>query len=342
MDNQIQIISQEISKKISNQSKVVIFSHMNPDGDAVGSSLGLYHYLKSRVGKIDVIMPNKFPDFLSFLPGSDKVLFFDMELNKASKAISNADLLFYLDFNDPSRINKMGEIAALNKGIRIMIDHHPQPTDFADYSISEISVCSTAELVFEFVTIASAGKFFDKNMADCLLAGIITDTGLFNHNSERRRTFEIVADLLDMGGDKTGIIQHIYNEYPFTRMQLLGNALHNRLSYYPRFGTAFIYLPKSDLDKYQHQVGDTEGFVNIPLSIAGVRFSAIFLEKEDHVKCSFRSSGNFDVNIFARKFFNGGGHLNASGGKSFESLNKTIETFVQLIEKHQDEIKQNK
>jgi bifunctional oligoribonuclease and PAP phosphatase NrnA len=341
MEQSIDKFLTEIANNISSSSKVVIFSHINPDGDAIGSSLGLYHYLKDRVGEVQVIMPNRFPDFLKFLPGSDKILIFDRETKKASEIISNADFLFFLDFNDIKRIEKMGEIAASSKGLKIMIDHHPEPELFAAFSISDTEVCSTSELIFEFISKIENGNFLNADFANCLMAGIITDTGLFNHNSERRRTFEIVASLLDMGADKEKIIQKIYNEYPYHRMQLLGNALHNRLMVYPEFGTAFIYLPKDDLLKYNHQIGDTEGFVNIPLSISGIKFSAIFIEKDDQVKCSFRSTGTFDVNEFARKYFNGGGHLKASGGRSFDSLNKTIEIFVQLIEKHKNEILKN-
>jgi phosphoesterase RecJ-like protein len=336
MNQKLKIILNNIAKHIRSQCKVVIFSHINPDGDAIGSTLGLYHYLKNKVGEVVVIMPNRFPNFLKFLPSTEEILIFDQETSKASTIILNADLLFFLDFNDPKRIDKMGEVACSSKGLKVMIDHHPAPIDFADLAISDTTVCSTSELVYEFINIVEKGKFKDKNMAICLMAGIITDTGVFYHNSEKKRTYEIVGELLEMGADKAKIIQEIYNEYPYHRMQLLGNALHNRLEFYPEFATAFIYLPKDDLEKYNHENGDTEGFVNMPLSISGVRFSAIFLEKEDHIKCSFRSIGNFNVNEFARQYFNGGGHLNASGGKSFKSLNKTIDIFVQLVEKYQN------
>jgi phosphoesterase RecJ-like protein len=338
---EIQNTSKEINKKITAVSRIIIFGHINPDGDAIGSSLGLYHYLKGRVADVKVVMPNNFPGFLKFLPGSDEIMLFNESPKVVTEAVRRADLLFYLDFNDPKRIEKLGEISEQTCAVKVLIDHHPNPVNFADFSISETLVCSTAELIFEFISGIENDDFQNKNMADCLLTGIITDTGLFNHNSERSRTFEIVAKLLDMGADKGTIIQNIYNNYPFNRMQLLGNALHNRFVFYPEFGTALIYLPKDELEKYHHQMGDTEGFVNIALSVAGVNFSALFLEKNDHVKCSFRSSGSFDVNNFARKYYNGGGHKNASGGKSFESINKTIEHFVGLIESHKNEILEN-
>jgi bifunctional oligoribonuclease and PAP phosphatase NrnA len=331
-------ISRSLGEKIDKGKKVVIFGHVNPDGDAIGSTLGLYHYLKTRVTEVTVIVPNNFPDFLKWMPDNEKILRFDSQTKQSEELILKADLVFYCDFNDPKRVEKMDEVAKLAKGIKIMIDHHPDPVDFADYIISDTSVSSTAELIYEFISIIEGKTIIGKEIANCLLTGIITDTGMFNHNSENQRTFEIVAGLLSMGADKKLIIQKIYNEYPFDRMLLLGNALHNRFKFYPEFASSFIYLSKEELKKYNHQMGDTEGFVNIALSVAGAKFSALFIEKNDHVKISLRSNGQFDVNQFARKYYNGGGHKNASGGKSFETLNNTIDLFVKLIETHKEEI----
>jgi len=327
-----------VGKELIKDRQVVIFSHVNPDGDAIGSTLGLYHYLKNKVAKVTVIVPNDFPDFLKWMPENEKILQFDTQTSQSSEIILNADLIFYCDFNDPKRVEKISDVVKNAKGIKIMIDHHPDPVDFVDYMISDISVSSTSELMYEFISTMEGSNLNGKEIADCLLTGIITDTGMFNHNSENRRTFDIVAELLSLGADKKFIIQKIYNEYPLNRMLLLGNALYNRLKFYPQFSTAFIFLSKIDLEKHKHQMGDTEGFVNIALSIAGAKFSALFLEKDDHVKISFRSNGQFDVNFFARKYYHGGGHKNASGGKSYETLNNTIDNFVQLIEQHKDEI----
>jgi bifunctional oligoribonuclease and PAP phosphatase NrnA len=331
-------ICSEIGKILDKDKRIVIFSHVNPDGDAVGSAQGLYHYLKSTIPQVTVVLPNNFPAFLNWIPENEKILQFDSQTIEATEVIQKADILFYCDFNDPNRIEKISEIVKTTNSIKIMIDHHPEPVDFADFMISDTSVSSTSELIYEFISLLETVKPKGKAIADCLMAGIITDTGLFNHNSENRRTFEIVADLLDMGADKKFIIQKIYNEYPYDRMRLLGNSLHNRLKFYPEFATAFIYLPKEDLIDFNHQMGDTEGFVNIPLSIGGVKFSALFIEKEDQIKISFRSNGNFDVNQFARKYYHGGGHKNASGGKSYESLNNTIDQFVQQLEQYKKEI----
>ncbi len=327
-----------IGKQLASEKSVVIFGHVNPDGDAIGSTLGLYHYLKTKVAEVLVIVPNNFPGFLKWMPDNEKILQFDSQTKLAADAITKADLVFYCDFNDPKRVEKMNEIAKSASAIKIMIDHHPDPVNFAEYMISDISVSSTSELIYEFISFLEGGNLSGKEIADCLLTGIITDTGMFNHNSETRRTFEIVADLMSMGADKKLIVQKIYNEYPFDRMLLLGDALYSKFKFYPEFSTSFIYLSEDDLKKHNHQMGDTEGFVNVALSVAGAKFSALFIEKDDHVKISLRSNGKFDVNLFARKYYHGGGHRNASGGKSYESLNNTVDKFVQLIEEHQDEI----
>lgn len=338
MKEDIVKVSSEIGKILDKDKRIVIFSHVNPDGDAVGSAQGLYHYLRTWISQVTVVLPNNFPAFLNWIPENEKILQFDSQTIQATKAIQKADILFYCDFNDPNRIEKISEVVNTSNNIKIMIDHHPEPVHFADFMISDTSVSSTSELIYEFISLLEAGKPKGKAIADCLMTGIVTDTGLFNHNSENRRTFEIVADLLEMGADKKFIIQKIYNDYPYDRMRLLGNSLHNRLKFYPEFASAFIYLPKEDLVNFNHQMGDTEGFVNIPLSITGVRFSALFIEKEDQIKISFRSTGDFDVNQFARKYYHGGGHKNASGGKSYETLNITIDKFVQLLQQYKMEI----
>jgi len=331
-------IFKAIGKELTQEKRAVIFGHMNPDGDAMGSTLGLYHYLKTKIAQATVVVPNNFPNFLAWMPDGEKVLKFDTQTKEATDVILNADFLFYCDFNDPKRVEKMNDVAKTATGIKIMIDHHPDPVNFVEYMVSDTSVSSTSELVYEFISCLEGKNLNGKEIADCLLTGIITDTGMFNHNSENPRIFEIVAGLMRMGAAKKFIVQKIYNEYPMERMLLLGNALHNRLKFYPEFSTSFIALSKEDLQKHNHQIGDTEGFVNIALSVAGAKFSALFLEKEDHVKISLRSNGKFDVNLFARKYYHGGGHKNASGGKSYDSLNDTITKFVKLIEEYKEEI----
>lgn len=337
MKKDLNDLMKEAGSKILNAKKVVIIGHVNPDGDAIGSILGLKYFLKEQIPEVYTIVPNDFPDFLKWMPGSDEIIIYEKERIKAWQLTFSADVVVFCDFNDLKRIGDFGKlILEMHEEDKIMIDHHPQPADIADYTISDTSVSSTAELVFEFINHQQLNDKWSEQMATCLLTGIITDTGLFSHNSENVRTFEVVGELIKHGADKKFIVDKLYNEYPFSRMQLLGNTLHNRMHFFPEFGTSYIYLSKEDVQQYNYQNGDSEGFVNMALSIKGAKFAAIFIEKEDHVKTSFRSLGNFDVNEFARKYFNGGGHKNASGGKSYHSLNKTLENFVTLAEKHKD------
>lgn len=328
-----------LKKIISSSNNIVIFGHVNPDGDAIGSSLGLYHYLKNKGKNPVVIMPNDFPEFLKWIPAANQIINFEKQTDEASRIIKNADLIFYCDFNDLKRISKLSEIKKDIKAYKIMIDHHPQPTGFADMEIFDISVSSTSELVYEVILEMGDTQCINSDCADCILTGIITDTGLFHHNSEKSRTFEVVAKLIKAGGNKERVIDLVYNTFTYDRLKLLGNSLYNGLQFFPEFSSAFIVLTKEDQEKFNYQNGDSEGHVNWPLSINNVYFSALFTEKEDYVKVSFRSNNSFDVNLFARKHYNGGGHRNASGGKSYKSLNKTLEEFVSLLKKYQKEIK---
>ena len=335
----------EISNKIKSLKKIlekakniVIFGHVNPDGDAMGSTLGLFNYLKNSSKNPQVVIPNEFPDFLKWMPGASEVNIFEQNDEKVKGIIEHADLLIICDFNDLKRLSKLNKFVETQNVSKVMIDHHPQPTDFADICFSDVSVSSASELVFEVLQQLSGNKFIDTNVADCLLTGIITDTGVFNHNSETPRTYEIMAELIRLGGNKQKVIDNVYNTNTLNRLRLLGNNLLNGMSYYPQFASAFIVLSKADQQKFDYQFGDTEGHVNIPLSIKDVNFSALFIEKDEYIKISFRSKDPFDVNLFARKYYHGGGHKNAAGGKSYKPLNKTIDEFVHLLEKHKEEL----
>lgn len=323
---------------IKDNQEFVIFGHVNPDGDAVGSTLALYHYIKNQDKKPKIIMPNDFPTFLKWMPGADEIVIFQEQKDEAKKIIEKAGALIFCDFNDVKRLSKLQDMIQKCNQTKIMIDHHPQPTGFADIEFSDTSVSSTAELMFEILNESSGSKYMDSNFANCILTGIITDTGVFHHNSEHPRTYEIIAELIRLGGNKQKVINEIYNTNTYSKLRLLGNNLLNGMQYYPQFATAFIVLSKKEQQEFNFQIGDTEGHVNIPLSIKGVNFSALFIEKDEHIKISFRSNGKFDVNLFARKYYNGGGHKNAAGGKSYKPLNKTIENFVNLLSKHKDEL----
>jgi len=328
--------AQQFKKIIENKHQFVIFGHVNPDGDAIGSTLALHHYLKNQGKNAKVITPNDFPDFLKWLPAAKEIIIFQEKEKDASRLIDEAEVLIFCDFNDIKRLSKLQDILQKRKQPKIMIDHHPQPAGFADIEFSDTSVSSTAELMYEVLYEISGTNYMNTNFADCILAGIITDTGIFHHNSEQPRTYEIMADLIRLGGNKQKVINEIYNTNTYSKLQLLGNNLLNGMRYYPQFASAFIVLSKEDQQKFNYQVGDTEGHVNIPLSIKGVNLSALFIEKDEHIKISLRSKDKFDVNEFARKYYHGGGHRNAAGGKSYKSLNKTLEEFVILLEEYKE------
>ncbi len=338
MDIEIKDKAAAFKQLINQNTNFVVFGHVNPDGDAIGSTLALYHYLKNQGKKPKVITPNDFPDFLKWMPDADEIIKFSENETEAEKHIKNTDVLIFCDFNDTKRLSKLEKLVQESTLPKVMIDHHPQPTGFADIEFSDTSVSSTAELMFEVLLELSGKKHMNNNFADCLLTGIITDTGVFHHNSEQPRTYEIIAELIRLGGNKQKVINKVYNTNTYDKLRLLGNNLLNGMHYYPEFASAFIVLTKDDQQKFNYQVGDTEGHVNIPLSIKEVNFSALFIEKDEYIKISFRSNDKFDVNAFARKYYHGGGHKNAAGGKSYKPLNKTIENFVSLLEKHKDEL----
>ncbi len=337
MNIELTDIIHEAGKHIKPEYKVVIFGHLNPDGDALGSTLGLKHCLKNKVSKVDVVLPNSFPYFLNWMPDAEEIIIFDKDTEHAKELILAADLLFFCDFNTPKRIVDIEKVINVNQNTKIMIDHHPEPENFVDYIISDTSVSSASELMYEFVS-RIFGEKLNLEAATCLLTGIISDTGLFDHNSENLRTFEVVARLLENGANKKHIVHKLFNENPYRRMQLMGNALHNRMVYMPEYATAYMYISQEDAEKYNYQDGDTEGFVNIALSLENVYFAVLFSEKDNHVKLSLRSFGNFNVNAIARKYYDGGGHTNAAGGKSYKSLEATLDEFHEIVKTYKNEI----
>ena len=317
---------------IETASNIVIVTHMNPDGDAIGSSLGLYHFLKLSGKSVTVITPNSYPDFLHWLPGDDDVVDFDRKSKKASRLIGEADTFFLLDFNELKRIGKMGEVVSKNKtATKILIDHHPNPVEKCTIELSDIRVSSTAELVFHLLSLLNNELVSDINVSECLFTGIMTDTGCFSFNSSRPSTFEAVSALLKSGINKDKIYDNLYNNFSDDRMKLLGFSLDKRMTVIPEYKTAYISLTMEEMKMYNFSVGDSEGFVNFPLSIKGVVFTVLFLEKKGYVKLSLRSKGDFPANEVAKKYFNGGGHKNAAGGESMISLSETIKKFESIL-----------
>lgn len=332
---EIEKIRQLLDEK---QQNIVIVSHRNPDGDAIGSSYALYNFLKKMGHNVNVVVPNSYPKFLSWIPGVKNTLVFEWHKKKCIELFKSCNILFTVDFNDLSRIREFEQHLMPVNSFKVLIDHHPNPGSFADISISDTRVSSTAELVYLFLKKLNRDELFDKDIANCIYTGIMTDTGCFSFNSSCKQTFEVVGNLLEMGLDKDQVYSYVYNDYSHDRMKLLGYSLNEKMVYFPEYNAAYISLSQEDMRKHNFKIGDSEGFVNIPLSIKGVKFSVLFTEKEDIVKVSLRSKGNFPVNNIASKYYSGGGHMNASGGESKLSLQETITRFEMILEEYKDEL----
>ncbi|MCK5401674.1 MAG: bifunctional oligoribonuclease/PAP phosphatase NrnA [Flavobacteriaceae bacterium] len=322
----------EIKQLLTKPKRIVIVTHKNPDGDAIGSSLGLSHYLKSKDHDVIAITPNDYPDFLKWIPGEDTIIKHESETVTANALIESAELIFTLDFNALNRTGNMEPHLIAAKGIKIMIDHHQQPEDYAKYVYSDISICSTSQMIYHFLEMLDDVNAIESAIATCLYVGIMTDTGSFRFASTTSTTHRVIADLIDKGANNAQIHSNVYDTNTFSRLQLLGRSLNN-LRVIPELKTAYITLSQEELNQYNFKKGDTEGVVNYALSLNNINFAAIFIEhKQDKiVKISLRSNGSFNVNEFARKNFNGGGHNNAAGGRSQLSLKDTVEKFISIL-----------
>ena len=321
----------EIKKILNPQNKIVIITHYNPDGDAIGSSLGLKHYLNTKGIDAEVVVPNDFPKFLKWMPDAKKIIIADYKQKKASDLIKNADIIFILDFNTPSRSgNFISSLIEKSKGKKILIDHHQQPDTF-DFVYSDTTIPATCQMIYHFIEAMEETHFINENTAKCLYTGIMTDTGGFRYRSTSATTHRITANLIEKGAEPSEISSNTWDTNSISRIHLLSLIL-SRLEVINDGKTAILYLKRDELKKYGFEKGDTEGFVNYGLSILGVEVSAFFIEDlyEEFIKISFRSKKNIDVNNFSRKYFNGGGHINASGGKSLDDMETTISKFKTL------------
>lgn len=326
--------TKELSNLIDGSGNILIISHINPDGDAIGAQLALYHFLKSKNKTATLLTPNYLQEFLKWLEGSDKINVFIQDRKKGREIIRQADLIIMVDFNQSNRLGEAEEYVIKSSARKIVIDHHLDPVGTYDIIISDPARCSTSEIVYELITGLNGKPFETRAFSECIYVGIVTDTGNFEHGSYTPDTFRIVARLLESGLQKEKILNLIYNNFSTERMRLLGFALNQRMVVLPEKKTAYIWLTREDLKNFNHCKGDTEGFVNMPLSISGIVFSAFFIEKDGFVKISFRSKGTFPVNEFASKYFNGGGHLNASGAERHGSLGDTIKYFLHALEEN--------
>ncbi len=325
---------------LSSPKKIVIVSHKNPDGDAIGSSLGLYHFLIKLNHDVSVIMPNDYPEFLKWMPGQQIIRNYETNKEIGDDFINNADIIFTLDFNSLERAGDMAICLNKSNALKIMIDHHQQPDDYAKYIYSDVAICSTSQMIYHFIVLLGEGHLIDDNIGTCLYTGIMTDTGSFRFSSTTSTTHRVVADLIDKGIQNSIIHNQVYDTNSYSRLQLLGCALNN-LKVIPELSTSYITLSQKELNKYNFRKGDTEGVVNYGLSLKDVVFAAIFIEhkQEGIIKISFRSNGNFSVNEFARAHFDGGGHTNAAGGRSNLSLSKTVEKFISILADYKEDLK---
>jgi len=322
----------EITAELSQARNIVIVPHKGPDGDAIGSSLGLMHFLKNKGHNVDVIAPNEYPRFLKWLPGNDQVMIYEKDKTKADELINDADIVFALDFNHLNRSGDMQEVLTASQAVFIMIDHHREPSDFANYTYSDAEMSSTCEMVYHFIDKLRAVEKITPEIATCLYSGIMTDTGSFRFSATSAETHRVIAQLIDKGAVNHEIHNNIFDTFNENRLQLLGTALQN-LRVLPEYKTAYITLSQEELDKHNFQKGDTEGFVNYGLAIEDVIFALIFIEnkQEGIIKISFRSKGDFNVNEFARAHFEGGGHNNAAGGKSELSMEDTVAKLNSIL-----------
>lgn len=317
---------------LSLPKKIVIIPHKNPDGDAMGSTLALCTYLNKKGHSATVVAPNEYPHFLKWLPGNDTVVIYNQEEDKAKHLIQDAEVIFTLDFNHFSRTGNLEPLLEAAQATFIMIDHHQQPGDYAVVTYSDTSMSSTCEMVYHFIDALNDTDTIDADMASCLYTGIMTDTGSFRFSSTTAKTHEVIAALIEKGAANTDIHQNIYDTNSYTKLQLLGVALKN-LRIIPEYRTAYITLTQKELDDHSFQKGDTEGFVNYGLSVDGIIFAVIFIEnKADNIiKMSLRSKGDFSVNDVARTHYEGGGHINAAGGKSDLNMKDTIAQFISIL-----------
>lgn len=322
----------ELKEILTQPQNIVITTHHKPDGDALGSSLGLYHYLKQKQHHVTVITPTDYPDFLAWMPGNPDVIIYTEKKEKSTQLVQQADLIFCLDFNSLSRINDLGEVVKLSSGKKIMIDHHLDPEDFDDFRYWNTKASSAAQLVYEFI----AQLLGDKNsitadVATCLYTGIMTDSGSFRFPTTTANVHRITADLIDLGADNSAIHQSVYNHASENRLRFLGYCLSNKLEVLHEFNTALITVDREEMNRFKIVTGDTEGVVNYALSISNIRLAAFIIERTDKIKLSLRSSGTFPANEICKNYFHGGGHRNAAGGQSENTLEQVIHQFKTLL-----------
>ena len=333
------VIPIELITELSKRKNIVITSHFNPDGDAIGSSLALYHYLTLKEHNVSVMVPNAFPAFLAWMPGSDKILIYEENKSICNNLLSKAEIIFCLDYNAIHRTGPLQSSILEAVATKVLIDHHLEPVSaHFNYLFSNVDTSSTGELVYDYIVKLGDAELLNKDIATGVYVGIMTDTGSFSYSCNNENTYRVVADLLQYGIDAGQIHRLVYDTFSESRLRLLGYCLSERLVVLPEYATAYIALSREDLNRFNYQVGDTEGVVNYALSIKGIVLAAFMTEREDKIRLSFRSKGEFSVNELARKHYAGGGHRNAAGGDSYKSLDITIDEFLALLPAYQDQL----
>ncbi len=331
---------EKIRQLLSLPKKIAVTTHYNPDGDAIGSALGVYLILKRMGHQVQVIVPNQFPEFLKWMPGVDKIEIYTQDKNNIiENFLAEADIIFCLDYNAPNRIDKLENNLREATGLKILIDHHPQPSiESFDFLLSDITSSSTAELLYGFFVEAGFESLMNKEFADCIYTGIITDTGSMSYSCNSAATYRVIAKLIELGAVPQMLHRLIYDTFSENRIRLLGYSLSEKMKVLPEYHAAYITLSIDEFKRFSYKVGDTEGIVNYPLSIKEINLSVFLTERNDIIRLSFRSKGKFSVNHFARNHFDGGGHLNAAGGKSFTNMEETIKNLLAVLPQYKNEL----
>jgi len=331
--------AEEISRLIDQSSRILITTHLSPDGDALGSSLAFGHYLSRKGKNVRIIVPNSFPYFLKWMPGSDNILIYEYNKGAGQSIIENTDLIFSLDYNIPKRVGEMAGFIEKSQAKKVLIDHHLEPGKIYDAVVSHPEIASTSEIIFRLLMQWGEYEKMTFEEAECIYCGMMTDTGGFTYNSNDPEIYEIISLLLRKKIDKDRIYSKVYNNYTEDRFRLLGFTLSQRMKIYPELHSALIWLSKEDQSQFKFSKGDTEGFVNYPLSIRNILFSTFIREDDALVKMSFRSQGSFPCNQFASEFFHGGGHRNASGGEFYGSFEDAVKLFEESLFSYAEQLK---
>jgi bifunctional oligoribonuclease and PAP phosphatase NrnA len=327
---------QEIYPLLTQPRKIVITTHQKPDADAMGSSLALFHFLKQFGHTVTVISPTNWAKWVDWMPGSNEVIDFDFSREKGNEALNGADWLFCLDFNIFHRTKTMTERLKELECIKILIDHHQEPDEASfNYGISDPGKSSTCEMIYDFIVESGHADRINEAISECIYAGVVADTGSFRFPAATSNVHKLVADLKSRGLQHTKVHDNLFDNFLENRLRFTGHILLHRMQVFYEYNTALIAIPKTDLLKYHVKTGDTEGLVNFPQTIQGIKLVAVVIDRDEERKWSFRSKGNFDCNTFARTYFEGGGHYNASGGRSNDSLDVTVQKFKQAIKENQ-------